>query len=155
MSELRSLLTLLDHEERLRDEVQARLRQAQARVGQAQAQHEQLDSYQGEYRQRWGTRFATQATDAALLQHYTGFGDRLGQAITQQAQVVQSAQAQAERVRQALVAQETRVAAVRKLIERRQAQAQLAQARREQKQIDEAAARAGMAQAWLRPEGGF
>lgn len=155
MDDLRSLNALLAHEQRLRDEAHARVMQAQQRLQAAQAQAEQIGSYRGEYRQRWGAHFAGTASDTALLACYQNFGERLEQALEQQAQATAFAQAQLDRVRQALLAQELRLAAVGKLVERRRAQAQLAQARRDQKHSDEAAARTATAAPWRRPQGVF
>jgi flagellar FliJ protein len=153
MSDLRSLQVLLEHEQRLRDQALAVLRQAQARLAQAQAQAEQLGSYRGEYQQRWSAQFSRGGTDTALLGCYQSFAERLHQAVDQQQQVRQLAHTQVERARQALQAQELRVAAVGKLIERRQAQARQAEARRDQKRNDEAASRAAASGAWNHPDG--
>jgi flagellar FliJ protein len=153
MSDLRSLYTLLDHEQRRRDEALALLRQAQTRLQQAQAQAEQLGHYRGEYQQRWTTQFSSAATGTALLQCYQSFGDRLHQAVDQQAQAQALAQTQCERARQALQAQELRVAAVSRLIERRLAQARIAEDKRDQKRTDEAASRAATHGGWNHPGG--
>ncbi|NML14862.1 flagellar export protein FliJ [Azohydromonas caseinilytica] len=153
MSELRSLHTLLELEERRRDQALAHLRQVQSRLQQAQAQAEQLDQYRGDYQQRWSAQFSTAGTDMATLQCYQSFGDRLEQAVTQQEHIRNLAQTQFDRARQALLAQETRVAAVSKLIARRQAQARLAEDRREQKRNDEAAGRTAGLGSWNHPSG--
>ncbi|WP_157269891.1 flagellar export protein FliJ [Azohydromonas aeria] len=153
MSDLRSLQVLLEHEQRRRDQALAVLRQAQQRLQQAQAQAEQLDGYRGEYQQRWSAQFSRAATDMAVLGCYQSFAERLHQAVDQQQQASRLAQAQVDRARQALQAQELRVAAVGKLIERRQAQARLAEERRDQKRNDEAASRAAARGAWNHPGG--
>ncbi|MDZ5460605.1 flagellar export protein FliJ [Azohydromonas lata] len=153
MSELRSLYTLLEHEQRQRDELLAQMRQAQARLLQVQTQAEQLDHYRGEYQQRWTTQFSSAATGAALLQCYQSFGERLHQAVDQQQQAQSLASTQCERARQALQAQELRVAAVGKLIERRLAQARAAENKRDQKRNDEAAARLATSSGWNHPGG--
>lgn len=148
MSDLRSLYTLLDHEQRRRDELQAQLRQAQARLQQVQSQAEQLTQYRGEYQQRWTTQFSSAATGAALLQCYQSFGERLHQAVDQQAQSQALAQTQCDRARQAAQAQEVRLAAVSRLIERRLTQARIAEDKRDQKRTDEAASRAATNGGW-------
>lgn len=153
MSELRSLYTLLEHEQRQRDELLAQMRQAQARLNQVQQQAEQLQSYRGEYQQRWTSQFSQGGTDMALLQCYQSFGERLHQAVDQQQQVRQLAQTQVERAREALLAQELRLAAVGKLIERRQAAARQVEEKREQKRNDEAASRSAANGSWNHPGG--
>ena len=153
MSELRSLQTLLELEERRRDQAQAQLRQAQSRLQQAQAQSDQLGHYRGEYQQRWNAQFSATAADMALVHCYQSFGERLHQAVDQQEQVRKLAQTQFDRAREALLAQETRVAAVAKLLAHRQAQARLAEERREQKRNDEAASRIAASGSWNHPSG--
>ena len=153
MSDLRSLQVLLEHEQRRRDEAQARLRQAQARLEQAQRQADQLGGYRGEYQQRWTSQFSHGGTDMALLQCYQSFGERLHQAVDQQQQVRALAQTQLDRAREALLAQELRLAAVGKLIERRQAAARQLEEKREQKRNDEAASRSAASGSWNHPGG--
>jgi flagellar FliJ protein len=65
---------------------------------------------------------------------------RLDQALAQQAGQLQSADVQLLHQRQLLLARETRVAAVRKLVERRAQDHQRVHARREQNRSDEATA---------------
>ncbi len=153
MSNLSSLLVLREHEQRRRDEAQSRLRQAQARLEQAQRQAEQLGGYRGEYQQRWTAQFSSSGTDTALLHCYQSFGERLHQAVDQQQQVRAQAQAQYDRAREALLAQELRLAAVSKLIERRQAAARQIEEKREQKRNDEAASRSAANGSWNHPGG--
>ncbi|GAB4037569.1 MAG: hypothetical protein Fur0014_05440 [Rubrivivax sp.] len=143
-ADLHSLQALLGHAERERDAALAALRRAEEQAARAQAQADQLARYRSEYRQRWGERFARSAT-VELLQCHHGFGQRLDQAIDQQArQCTQAAQRVAQA--QALVLQrEQRLAAVRKLIERRVVAAQRVAERRDQKRSDEAAQRAAWA----------
>jgi flagellar FliJ protein len=76
--------------------------------------------------------------------------DRLTQAVEQQQRVVVHAQAALDQAKLKLRDGEIRVASVRKLIERRQAEARLSSDRREQKATDEFAARA----AWNRQHDG-
>jgi flagellar FliJ protein len=73
--------------------------------------------------------------------------------VDQQQQAQASLQAKCDRARQALQAQELRVAAVSRLIERRLAQARLAEDKREQKHTDEAASRAATGSGWNRASG--
>ena len=140
MDRMQLLATLLEREERRRDEALALWQDLQRQAAAAQAQADSLQGYRGEYRQRWTAQFRQGGT-MDILRCYQGFAERLDQAITaQQGQCDLVAQ----RVQQALAAlrqRETRVAMVRKLIERRQAAARLQQDRRDQKASDEAAQR--------------
>jgi flagellar FliJ protein len=139
---MQTLRTLLQREESERDAAIAVLDTAQRQAQAAQLQAEQLLSYRAEYEQRWSRQFAQQGA-IEILRCYHGFTQRLAQAIAQQQRVTEHAQAALERARRELQACELRVASVRKLIERRVAEEQRAAARRDQKQTDEAAARAG------------
>lgn len=135
-----SLTTLLEQAEADRDAALQVLRQCEAAAASAAAQAEQLLAYRGQYQQRWSTQFRHTGT-VELLQCYQGFGQRLEVAINHQAQVQAQTQARAENARRELLAREQRVAAVRKLIERRQAEQLRVAERREQRATDEAAAR--------------
>lgn len=136
-----TLHTLLEHEESGRDLALAAAQRARAAADAAQAQAEQLVAYRGDYRRRWSERFAG-AGAIEIVRCYQDFTARLDQAIGQQQRIVERAAAEAEAARQALAAAEMRVAAVRKLIERRLHDERSRAARLDQKQTDEAAQRA-------------
>jgi flagellar FliJ protein len=141
MNSIALLKTLLQRAEADRDTAMKVLRQAEAMVAQAQAQAQQLQNYRSEYDQRWTTRFRESGT-AELLHCHRGFGQRLDQAITHQDQNAQALGNRVNQAREVLLAREQRVAAVRKLIERRQAELGKIAARRDQRNTDEAAQRA-------------
>lgn len=147
MESMQSLITLLAHAERERDAALAELRRRQIDERNAQAQAEQLQTYRREYEQRWSGEFSRSGSSGiAIVQCYQGFVTRLGQAIDQQVRIAQAAAvrlAQAETIWREC---ELRVAAVGKLIGRRQAQVRAVDARREQKLLDEQASRI----AWAR-----
>jgi flagellar protein FliJ len=145
MTPIQPLITLLAQSESERDSVQAELTRVTALHQTAQAQSEQLVNYRRDYETRWTQQFQTAST-MTLVQCYRGFIQRLTMAVEQQQQVTKQAAQQVGRVRSALVAQELRVATVRKLIERRVAEDRVAQARKDQKTSDEFAARS----AWNR-----
>ena len=65
---------------------------------------QQLHAYRSEYVERWSARFREPAA-SALMQCYQGFMQRLEQAITQQRNAVQLANARLEQARQTLSAQ--------------------------------------------------
>lgn len=142
---LQPLMSLLEQTEQERDAALRQHQRAQADHEAAVAQAEQLVQYRREYEQRWGQRFAS-AGHMELVHSYHGFMTRLTQAVEHQERAVASASAMVERTRQTLVEHETRVASVRKLIERRVQELQRQTERREQRQLDELAARA----AWNR-----
>lgn len=132
-----SLQTLLEHAERARDEGQAALQQAEKAARDLQTQAQQLMEYHNEYDARHPARNG-RAAPIELLRCHLGFMQRL-----QQAQALQQAQLQAARQKvtqriQALVGLEMRVAAIRKLLERREKEELTATQRREQRGNDEA-----------------
>lgn len=140
MSNTHALSLALEQAEKQRDEAQAAYQRIARAAEGARQQAQQLLDYRGEYQQRWSAQFKRAGT-IEILQCYQGFMGRLNTAIEQQDAAVQRTAAQVEAARQALLDRETRVAAIRKLIERRQEQAEAAQARREQKATDEQASR--------------
>jgi flagellar FliJ protein len=139
-----ALRPVLAHAESERDAALAALRAAEQAAARSQAQADQLQQYRGEFRDRWRTHFAAAST-TALLQCRHGFGQRLDQAIDQQGLQCQASARQLAQARERLKQREMRVAAVCKLIERRLAEVQRADQRRDQKQTDEAAQRAAWA----------
>ena len=145
------LQTLLKRSEGERDAALAQLRQAEGLVAQAQAQAQSLCDYRGEYDLRWQARFRESGTPE-LLHCQRGFGQRLDHAIAVQTSQASQLANRVQRARDQLLARELRVAGVRKLIERRQAEQQKTAARRDQRNTDEAAQRshsAGFARANL------
>ena len=138
------LHTLLQRAESERDTAALALRQAEALVAQANEQGHALHSYRGEYDQRWTARFQDSGTPA-LLHCHRGFGQRLDQAIDHQQRNIQHLGNRVQLARNQLLAREQRVAAVRKLITRRQAEQQALANRRDQRTTDEAAQRTASA----------
>jgi flagellar FliJ protein len=144
------LTTLLERAEQERDAAAAALRQAEALVAQAEQQAQALHNYRGEYDQRWTTRFQ-QAGTPELLHCHRGFGQRLDQAINHQQANTRHLDQRLQQARNLLLAREQRVAAVRKLIGRRQAELLAAANRRDQRATDEAAQRAASLQRGQHP----
>lgn len=145
MSDILALQTLLDQADAARDKALGVHQRAMAAVLAAQAQCEQLATYRREYAARFGGQFR-QSGAIELLQCYQGFMTRLDEALAQQGALVDQAKARAEDAKAALLAAELRDCSVRKLIERRSAEAAAQRERREQKDTDEFASRA----AWQR-----
>ena len=133
-----ALQTLLEHAERQRDAALSAMLQAEDHLRRLQHQEEQLRVYREDYRQRHPA-LGGRSTSIELLRCHEGFMQRLDQALQQQQGQVQHAEARGAQLRTALVAHETRVASVRKLLERRGAQAQHTAARLDQRRSDETA----------------
>lgn len=132
-----ALTTLLEHAEHQRDQAQAALRQAEELVRSSTLQAEQLQLYRAEYEARHPARSGRSAP-IELLRVHLNFMQRLEQAQALQGSQLQAAQTRVEQRRQALIALETRVAAVRKLLQRRDQDQLQVELRREQRHNDEA-----------------
>jgi flagellar FliJ protein len=113
-----ALHTLLDHAERQRNEALALLLQAEEQVRRLQLQAQQLNAYRDDYRQRQPGRGGNSVSIELLRSHHE-FMQRLQQAMDQQQGQQQAAEARLATRRSELLALETRVASVRKLMERR------------------------------------
>lgn len=150
MTSPQALLSLLAHAERERNVAMSEAKRVEMEHRNAKRQAEQLLAYRSEYEQRWSLRFsAGDGGGIAIVQCYQGFMERLGDAVAAQQRVVAMAAQRLERAQALWQQQEIRVAAIRKLIERRSAEARSAEARREQKQQDEH----GVRTAWQRAAG--
>lgn len=134
------LQLLVQQAQQQRDQAQSALRRAAEAAAQAQQQNEQLRSYRDDYQRRWSAQFHQGAT-MEILQCYRSFMQRLDQAVTMQARQADLATARQAQARTDLIESERRVAAVRKLLERRAAEHTQLQRRREQKHSDELAQR--------------
>ena len=133
-----SLHVLFEHAKSQRDEALAALLQAEETSRRLRQQLEQLQAYHAEYAAEAPTLSGTLTSIERLRSHHA-FMQRLDQALVQQQGLLASCQAQLALRRQLLLERETRVASVRKLLERREAEQQRCSSRREQTQSDEAA----------------
>lgn len=137
-----SLLHLLKgKEEQERDRRRSLAAQAQDRLSQVQAQTEQLEAYRRHYQSHWQLQFRSGASPQ-VLQCYRQFVERLDSALAQQAHTLRHVAGLVEQADQDLLQQEVRVAAIEKLLLRRQEQAQIDQRKAEQRTDDEWAQRA-------------
>lgn len=141
----RALQVLLEREEATRDQAAAELGRAREHLRQAEVRSGMLEDYRRDFVTRWSEHFRREAATPQLLQHHHSFSARLNDAQAQQKMLVGRSEASVQRCQATLVQSEMRVAAVRKLIERRIADHDRLQQRREQKLNDEFAQRAG----WL------
>ena len=146
MKRLALLKTLLEREQKRRDEQMAAVRSAVANAESQQQQADGLVEYRTEYCRKWSAQFQ-QAAQMEILRSYHGFLSRLEQAITQQKSVVEHAHRMVEAQRQRLVEREIRVATVERLIKRREAMLAKVADRRDQKNLDELAQRLSSARA--------
>ena len=140
MKRIALLRTLLEREQKRRDEQMAAVRSAVANVEAQQQQADGLTGYRSEYCQKWSAQFQ-QAAQMEIVRSYHGFLSRLDQAISQQQSVVEHAKRMVDAQRQRLVEREVRVATVERLIQRREAMLAKVVDRRDQKNLDELAQR--------------
>jgi flagellar protein FliJ len=136
MDRMELLQTLLEREEKRRDQAVLDWRAAHARAEAQRQQAESLGAYREEYRQRW-TNQLRQATNVDLLRGYHLFVERLDQAILLQQGERAASEQRCERAALVLRQRETRVAMVRQLMLRRREAARRQADRREQKAADE------------------
>jgi len=146
MKRLALLRTLLEREQKRRDEQLANVRNAVANAEAQQQQADGLAGYRTEYCRKWSAQFQ-QAATIEILRSYQGFLSRLDQAITQQQSVLEHAHRMVEAHRQRLVEREIRVATVERLIQRRETMLAKVADRRDQKNLDELAQRLATARA--------
>jgi len=139
MSSLNALAVAVEAASRKRDEVRRALQDTQAAQQAAQAQLEQLEGYARETEARWGVKADTAMKPEVMYHHYQ-FMHRLGHAAGIQTGVVGDHAHRVEAARQALLQAELRLASLRKVVDKRRQELELAQMRREQKQTDERAA---------------
>jgi len=139
MSSLNALAVAVEAASRKRDDARRVLQDAQAAQQAALAQLEQLEGYARETEARWGVKADTAMKPEVMYHHYQ-FMNRLGHAAGIQTGVVGDHAHRVEAARQALLQAELRLASLRKVVDKRRQELELAQMRREQKQTDERAA---------------
>jgi flagellar FliJ protein len=139
MSNLNALAVAVEAATRKRDGARRVLQDTQAAQFAAQAQLEQLEGYARETEGRWGVKADTAMKPEVMYHHYQ-FMNRLGHAAGVQNNVVGDHAQRVEAARQALLQAELRLASLRKVMDSRRREMELAQSRREQKQTDERAA---------------
>ena len=132
------LITLLEIAERERDSAEAALAQAEDMALRLQQQMEQLQAYRADYEAR-SPAGNGRAAPIELLRCHQGFMQRLDQALAQQQGTLQAARQRAEQRRAELMAQQMRVAGVRKLLERRLRELDAVGQKQEQRRSDELA----------------
>ena len=137
-----TLQVLLDREESDRDTLLIALRQAQRHQTRIDEQIGKFERYRADYVSRWQEEFQHQG-GIEILHCYRSFMRRLDDAVVQLTAQQMHAQASVRRCQTMLLECETRIAAMRKLIERRVEGYEQLERRREQKSTDEIAQRLG------------
>ncbi|MBK9238281.1 MAG: flagellar export protein FliJ [Rhodoferax sp.] len=139
MTAVASVQLATDLAARRRDEAGLDLARVQRGQRFAQDQLEQLDAYAAETLARWSASAQVSATPELMRHHYQ-FMERLHHAIGLQRGVVAKAALEVEAANLVLLQAEFRLAALKQVLARKQAEAVARQAKREQKQMDEFAA---------------
>ena len=139
MSSLNALSVAVEVAERQRDEARKVLQDTLAAQQAARAQLDQLQSYARETEARWGMKADSTVKPEVMFHHYHFMG-RLDHAAGIQTGVVGDQAQRVEAARRTLLDAELRLASLRKVVEKRRRDQELADMRRDQKQTDERAA---------------
>ncbi|CAM3566103.1 flagellar export protein FliJ [Paracidovorax anthurii] len=139
MASLNAFLVAVEMAERQRDAARQTLQDMQRARHASEMQLQQLQNYAQETEGRWGMR-ADAVVKPEVMGHHYQFMDRLGHAMGLQGNVVGEQEGRVRAAGQALLEAELRVAALRKVVEKRRRDIEQAEARRDQKQTDERAA---------------
>jgi flagellar FliJ protein len=137
---MQAIVLLMQREQRQCDQAQAALQRAEDAVRRVRQQRDGLLAHRGEYEAHWTAQFQ-QGASMDILLCYRSFMQRLEQAVLLQTRQVELADRQRTQARRELMECERRLASVRKLLQRRLAEAAQAGRQREQKQTDEQAQR--------------
>lgn len=139
MSSLNAFLVAVEMAERKRDQARQALQDVKQARQAAQEQLNQLENYAQETQNRWGMRANATVQPQVMFHHYQ-FMDRLSHAIGLQTGVVGDHSLRVENATRVLLETELRLAALKKVVEKRRRDLEALQMRREQKQTDERAA---------------
>lgn len=139
MSAFKSLLLAIDMATRQRDQASQVVMSVQKAQLFAQQQMGQLQTYAIETEARWHAA-AQVMTTPELMQHHYQFMDRLHHAIGLQVSALENAARKTEAAKRLALEAEFRLANLKQVLKKRQADMSVLQSRREQKQMDEFAA---------------
>ena len=142
--DIQTLQILLEREEAERETAEIGMRQAERHLSRVDQQMVQFEKYRSDYIARWQDEFGHHG-GIEILRCYRSYMGRLDDAISQLTAQQTHAQASLRRARSLLLEAETRVAGIRKLMERRVESHERGERRREQKHTDEMAQRS----AWI------
>nr|WP_314544451.1 flagellar export protein FliJ [uncultured Massilia sp.] len=140
MSKLSALETLIDLVQRESDACAKRLAAAMKAVEEAQQKLQMLHGYRDDYANRLDAAMISGITPFAR-QNFVAFLDKLEAAVNGQAEVIQHAQRKAEKEKKAWQESERKRLSYRTLTERAAAQALALDNKRDQKMMDDYAAR--------------
>lgn len=146
------LAVAVAHARRQRDAALAVLSQARAQQNGAQGQLDQLQMYASETETRWASQ-ARIAASPELMHHHYQFMGRLYQALEMQRAVIGQHVQRVEGCMGAVRATELRLCSLQKVVQKQAADTARLVARREQKEVDEFAARQTQRLALSRSEG--
>jgi flagellar FliJ protein len=138
MTVMKSLALAIEVATQKRDEAGRQLVQVQRAYLAAESQLEQLKSYAQETAAKWAAG-AQSLTSAELLRHHYQFMDRLQQAINMQNGVMDDRARRVESAKKVALDAEFRLAGLKQVLKKKQADSARLQARREQRQTDEMA----------------
>lgn len=138
MTAVKSVQLAIEVATQKRDQAGRQLVQAQRACLAAEGQLAQLRGYADETAAKWATG-AQRLTSAELLRHHYQFMDRLQQAIDLQQQVLADEGLRVEAAKKVALEAEFRLAALKQVLKKKQAEHARRQARREQRQTDELA----------------
>ena len=139
MSAFKSILLAIDLATRKRDQASQVVVGVQNAQMFAQQQMTQLQTYATETETRW-LAAAQVRTTPELMQHHYQFMDRLNHAIGLQESALENAARKTEAAKRLALEAEFRLANLKQVLKKRQADMSVLQSRREQKQMDEFAA---------------
>jgi flagellar FliJ protein len=136
MSAIKSFLLAIEMATRKRDQASQGLMQAQNSSLFAQDQMNQLQTYAAETETRW-TAAAQNSTSTEMLRHHYQFMGRLQQAMDMQKQSLENESRKVALAKKGVLDAEFRLVSLKQVLEKKQADLAVLQARREQKQMDE------------------
>ncbi|MGE8360508.1 flagellar export protein FliJ [Pseudomonas sp.] len=134
------LAPVVDMAERAEREAAVQLGRCQGLVNQAEVKLGELEHYRSDYQQQWISE-GQRGVSGQWLMNYQRFLSQLESAIGQQRQSVAWHRSNLDKVREAWQQRYARLEGLRKLVQRYQEEARMAEDKREQKLLDELAQR--------------
>ncbi len=134
------LIALLEQAQAARDEAFAQFESGRRAHDTARQQLQSLHDFRKQYQDRWQQQFS-HSGGMEIMRCYQDFMTRMADAEAEQQRRTETARVYMERCQAVLIERERKVAAVDKLLDRREREQALRQDRRDQKATDEMAAR--------------
>jgi flagellar protein FliJ len=134
------LIALLEQAQAARDEAFAQFESGRRAHDTARQQLQSLHDFRKQYQDRWQQQFS-HSGGMEIMRCYQDFMTRMTDAESEQQRRTEAARVYMERCQAVLIERERKVAAVDKLLDRREREQALKQDRRDQKATDEMAAR--------------